>query len=98
MRFSISTIFLCCLKDSTWAPYEQVKTVCELFWFCKDLRLQSSKIAYPGSQRLRRHANFSLDTDIFIFLNYCILFTQKKKKKVGTFFHLIVPSWCPHGQ
>ena len=26
-----------CLKDSTWAPYEQAKTVCELFRFCEDI-------------------------------------------------------------
>ena len=38
-------------KDSTWAPYEQA-----FFRFREDIRLQSSKIACPGSQRIRRHA------------------------------------------
>ena len=36
-----------CLKDSTWAPYEQGKTVSRTFWFCKDIRSQISKIACP---------------------------------------------------
>ena len=44
MRFSISTIFLCCLKDSTWAPYEQVKTVCELFGFAKIFDCKARKL------------------------------------------------------
>ena len=47
------------------------KRFCELFRFREDIRSQSSKITCPRSQRLRRHSNFSLDTNIFIFLNYC---------------------------
>ena len=42
----------------------------ELFRFREDIRSESSKITCQRSQRLR-HANFSIDTDIFIFLNYC---------------------------
>ena len=60
------------LKDSTWAPYEQATTVfCKLFRFREDIRLQSLKIVFLRSQQRGGHANFSLDTDIFIYLNYC---------------------------
>ena len=37
----------------------------------EDIRTKNSKAACPRSQRLSRHANFSLDTDVFIFLSYC---------------------------
>ena len=59
------------LKDSTYAPYEQTKRFRDLFRFREDIRSQRSKIWCPGSQRLRRHPNFSLDTAVFKFLNYC---------------------------
>ena len=39
--------------------------------FCEDIRSHSLKIVCPRSQQLREHANFSSDTEIFIFLNYC---------------------------
>ena len=42
-----STLF--CLKDFTWAPYEQAKTVLQPFCFREDIRSQSLKIACPRS-------------------------------------------------
>ena len=60
-----------CLKDSTWVPNERRKRFHEFFRLCKDIREQNSKITCPRSQRLRRHVNVSLDTDVFIFFNYC---------------------------
>ena len=67
-----STIFL--LKDSIWVPYEQAKTVSQTFSFSRryvGIRSQSSKITFLHNQRLLRHLNFSLDTKVFIFINYC---------------------------
>ena len=55
------------LKDLTWAPYEQAKTVLRNFWFRGDIWSQTSKIGCPHSQRLGRHPICYLDTDIFIF-------------------------------
>ena len=43
----------------------------EIFHFCGDIRSQCSKNGCPRSQRLRGHPIFSLDKEIFIFLNYC---------------------------
>ena len=44
-------IFFFSLKDSTWAPYEQAKTVSRNFFiFREDIWLQSSKIACPRSR------------------------------------------------
>ena len=40
------------LKDSTWAPYEQAKTVLRTFLF---LQRYSQKNVYPRSQRIRWH-------------------------------------------
>ena len=57
-----------CLKDSTLAPYERF---CEFFRFHENIRSQSSKIACLRSYWLRGHATFSLDREVFIFLNYC---------------------------
>ena len=42
----------------------------KLFRFREVIRLPSSKIAYPRSQQLHRHAIFSLYTEVFIFLNF----------------------------
>ena len=49
-----------CLKDIIWAPYEQAKTVSRTYRFREDVPSLTSKITCPGSQRLRRHAVFSL--------------------------------------
>ena len=45
----------------------------ELFHFREDIRSQSSKLSFQHNQRLLRHVNFSFDTDVFTFLNYCYL-------------------------
>ena len=37
----------------------------------KKIPSQSSKIACPCSQQLHKQVKFSLDKDVFIFLNYC---------------------------
>ena len=63
--------FFLILKDSIWAPYKQAQTVSQTFSFLQRYVIVSSKIACLLSQRLRQHPNFSLDTDVFIFLNYC---------------------------
>ena len=44
----------------SWASQEQAKKFCELFCFCEDIRLQSSKFACLHSQRLRGHAILAL--------------------------------------
>ena len=59
------------LKRFHLGPYEQAKTVWQTFSYCEDIQSQSSKIACPRSQRLLRPMNFSLDTNVLIFLNYC---------------------------
>ena len=59
--------FFICLKDSTWAPYEQAKTVSRTFRFREDIRSQSSKNRCQRSQGLRGHPNFSLDMAVFKF-------------------------------
>ena len=61
-----STIFLLKRFDLGHIMIRQ-KWFRELFRFREDIRSQSSKIACPRSQQIRGHANFSLDTDIFIF-------------------------------
>ena len=47
-----------CLKDSTWAPYEQAKRFRKLFNSHKDIPSQSSKIACSCRQQLRGHKFF----------------------------------------
>ena len=42
----------------------------DLTW---QIRSQSWKMECPHSRRLHRQANISLNTDIFIFLNYILL-------------------------
>ena len=61
----------------------------DLFRFREDIRSQSSKIACLRSHRLRKHATFSLDTENFIFLNYCYRVCKHMHPK--TIFCLIVP-------
>ena len=65
-----------------------VKNQQHLFSRRYSIRLQSSNIACSSSQQLRGHANLSLDTDIYIFLNYC--YWVCKHTQIP-FFHLIVP-------
>ena len=56
---------------TTWAPYEQAKTVSRTF---SVFAFNVPKIACPRRQLLYGQANFSLDTDVLIlFLNYCYL-------------------------
>ena len=45
----IKNFGLFCIKDSTWAPYEQTKTVLQTCSFLKDIRLQISKTSTPRS-------------------------------------------------
>ena len=52
----------------------------ELFSFCEDIWLQSSKIVCPYSCWLRRHTIISLDKQAFIFLNYCYIGCVNTKK------------------
>ena len=47
------------------------KQDCKLFCFRGDIQSLRSKIKSLRSQRLRGHTNFSLDMEVFIFLNYC---------------------------
>ena len=47
------------------------KRLWEIFRFQGDIRLQSSKIRCPHTRWLCGHPIFSLDMEIFIFLNYC---------------------------
>ena len=64
------TIF--CLKDSTYRPHiTRQKGFRELFHFCEDIRSQNSEIRFQRSQRLFGHPNFSSDTAVFKFSNYC---------------------------
>ena len=65
------------------------KGFANFFVFAK-IQSQSSKIACPRSQRLCVHTNFSLDTDVLIFLNYCYWMYKHTHCHPSTFFHLIV--------
>ena len=61
------------LKDSICAPNEQAKTVSQTFSF-------SMKI-FDRKVRLCRHENFSLDTNVFIFLIIAIGFVRVNTPK-----------------
>ena len=70
------------LKYLLWAPYEQAKMVLRTFFSSReDMKSQSSKFKNQCrlSQRLRRHLNFSFDTNVFIFWNYCYGFVNTSK-------------------
>ena len=62
------------LKDSICAPNEQAKTVSQTFSF-------SMKI-FDRKVRLCRHENFSLDTNVFIFLIIAIGFVRVNTPKI----------------
>ena len=77
-----------CLTDSTYRPHiNRQKGFRELFHFCEDIRSQNSEIRFQRSQRLFGHPNFSSDTAVFKFSNYCYWMC----KHIKYLFCLIVP-------
>ena len=74
------------LKRFDLGHMNRQKRVCKLFRFYFDIRLRSSKIVCPRSQRLQRHANFSLD-NYSHFKIIAIGFVNTPKN----LFHLTVP-------
>ena len=75
--------YMFCLKDQTWAPYEQAKKVLQTFSFS-----QGSKISCLHICSLLRHANLSFDKGVSIFLNYCYWVCKHIQVLL---FYLIVP-------
>ena len=55
------------LEDSTWAPYEQAKTVLRNFFISRRYSIAKFENWDLRSQRLSGHPIFSFDTEIFIF-------------------------------
>ena len=61
------------LKRFEAAKYEQAKTVSRTFSFSRRYLMAKfvNRVYSTHSQRLRGQANFSLNTDIFNFFDYC---------------------------
>ena len=80
-----------CLKDSTWAPYEQTKTVSRTFSYSSkfnskvkklhDHVVTSTAIRCPLSQRLRRHC-VHVVSDYF---STCLRSTPTRVRVVNTY-------------
>ena len=80
-----------CLKDSTWAPYEQTKTVSRTFSYSSkfnskvkklhDHVVTSTAIRCPLSQRLRRHC-VHVVSDYF---STCLRSTPTRNRVVNTY-------------
>ena len=64
-----SNIF--CLKDSTWALYEQAKMVSQTVSFSRRYSIAKFENRVSAKSTTTPTRNFSLGKRAFIFLNYC---------------------------